>query len=284
MGRPAKKGLDYFPRDVDFWDDFKIMDLLNTYGPLGTAVYDVILTTVYRNGYYLEVPLEKMAAQVIRVIGNRWITDKNFVLEIIRYCGEIGLFNNDLLPQSVITSVGIQRRYAEVTARNKADKSKYWLLEEPAPAVDTVIPSEEISASETEVNASAIPQSKGKKRKENKKKEEERKVCYPPIPCKDGSYLLSEKEYDELTHTYPDMQIDLSLQKLTDYLTANPDKQRNRQYMTGYMRMWLCNDNESGKYRKKKTSSLYAPTYDLEEFEHSSVVDEEEWFENAERI
>ena len=51
MPRPKKTGLDYFPFDVDYWDDFKIMDLLNEYGPLGTTIYEIVLSRVYKKGY-----------------------------------------------------------------------------------------------------------------------------------------------------------------------------------------------------------------------------------------
>ena len=34
MARPPKTGLDYFPKDVDFYNDYKIMDLLEKYGQL----------------------------------------------------------------------------------------------------------------------------------------------------------------------------------------------------------------------------------------------------------
>ena len=47
MARPVKKGLSYFPKDVDFYNDYKIMDLLEKYGPTGVTVYDVILTEIY---------------------------------------------------------------------------------------------------------------------------------------------------------------------------------------------------------------------------------------------
>ena len=73
MGRPAKTGLDYFPKDVDFYDDFKIMDLLNEYGPSGICVYEVILCMVYQNGYFIEVAQDKLALAVVRCIGGKWI-------------------------------------------------------------------------------------------------------------------------------------------------------------------------------------------------------------------
>ena len=31
MGRKVKTGLSYFSKDVDYYDDFKIMDLMNEY-------------------------------------------------------------------------------------------------------------------------------------------------------------------------------------------------------------------------------------------------------------
>ena len=51
MPRPPKKGLAYFPKDVDFYQDEKIVELGMKYGPLGLTIYDVLLTLIYREGY-----------------------------------------------------------------------------------------------------------------------------------------------------------------------------------------------------------------------------------------
>ena len=48
MPRPPKKGLAYFPKDVDFYQDEKIVELGMKYGPLGLTIYDVLLTLIYR--------------------------------------------------------------------------------------------------------------------------------------------------------------------------------------------------------------------------------------------
>ena len=67
MGRKPKTGLDYFPKDVDYYDDFNIMDLMNEYGPLGQTIYDVVLCMIYHEGYYLEVPkMEQLAVKIIK--------------------------------------------------------------------------------------------------------------------------------------------------------------------------------------------------------------------------
>lgn len=172
MGRHPKQGLSFFRKDVDYYDDFKVMELLNEYGPLGQTIYDIILCEVYRDkGYYLEIPLDKLAAKIIRIIGNRWVKNKDFVLQVIQYCADIGLFNKDLLSQNVITSVGIQNRYSEVTARNKVQKDKYWLIDEDGQPLLNA-PKKGISASEKTISATEIPINESdkqqKERKENK--------------------------------------------------------------------------------------------------------------------
>ena len=128
MPRPRKAGLDYYYRGVHEWNDIKIMELLQRYGPMGHCIYEVVLSKVYESGYYLEISLDLLAVYVVKTIGNRWIRDKSIALQVMRYCAEIGLFDNALMRQSVVTSAEIQQHYNEVTARSKANKSKYWLL------------------------------------------------------------------------------------------------------------------------------------------------------------
>ena len=51
---------------------------------------------------------------------------------MIHYCAELDLFDRDLLAQGVITSVGIQRRYLEITSRRKRKNrlEKYRILQD----------------------------------------------------------------------------------------------------------------------------------------------------------
>ena len=171
MARPKKTGLDFYYRDVDFLDDYRVMQLINQYGAMGYMVLDVVVSRIYKNGYYLEIPLVHLAAQVIRLIGNRWISDPEQIIEMIRYCGEVGIFDKGLLEKSVITSVDIQRHYSYVSARRTVDKSKYWLIEDPS---DDETPdksrNKKIIAAETPVIAAIIPQSKANERKVNEMK------------------------------------------------------------------------------------------------------------------
>lgn len=197
MARAVGKGLRYFPKDVDYYMDDRIMDLLDAYGPLGQTVYDVMLTMVYREGYYLEMAPERLARQIIRWIGSRWVESREKVVEVLGFIAEVGLVDKALYRQGVITSAAIQRRYDEVAARRKTDRSKYWLLEaEPAAETETIAaksagcaaecvpnaaecapnaPSAVPSAAETPHYAAESAQSKEKETRGNKTKAKETK-------------------------------------------------------------------------------------------------------------
>lgn len=180
MARPARKGLAYFPKDVDFYQDEKIVDLALKYGPLGLTVFDVLLTLVYREGYYLELPLSKVGQLIVRTVGESWfrktgMSATDLSVEVILYCAEIGLINAPLVRQNVITSVAIQERYAAVTKRNKVNLTRYWLLDnrkvdgalESAPKNGVSVTETRVSDAETPVSVAEMPQSKLNKRKEN---------------------------------------------------------------------------------------------------------------------
>ena len=197
MARAVGKGLRYFPKDVDYYMDDRIMDLLDAFGPLGQTVYDVMLTMVYREGYYLEMSPDRLARQIIRWIGSQWVESREKVVEVLGFIAEVGLVDKALYRQGVITSAAIQRRYDEVAARRKTDRSKYWLLEaEPAAETETIAaesagcaaecvpnaaecapnaPSAVPSAAETPHYAAESAQSKEKETRGNKTKAKETK-------------------------------------------------------------------------------------------------------------
>ena len=150
-GRPSKKGLDWFKKDVNYYEDIKVFMLMDKYGPLGSTIFDCILCMIYRdNGYYLVSTPDTVAMLVMRTIGTKWFKQKDFVQQVVHYCAEIDLFDKDLLAQNVLTSAGIQRRYAEATKRSKANKSLYWLIDENGQPLKN-ISSDRISVAETEV-------------------------------------------------------------------------------------------------------------------------------------
>ena len=130
-GAPNKKGLDYFPKTIDFYEDDRIFDLLDRYGPVGVTVYDCILCIVYKHGYYAEIPVDRLSKLITKMIGNKWVKNQKVVVQVVHFCSEIGLIADSLMTENIITSVGIQRRFYEIAVKRMKRQlynDKYWLL------------------------------------------------------------------------------------------------------------------------------------------------------------
>lgn len=156
-GAPNKKELAYFPKMTDFYEDDKVFDLLDRYGPLGVTVYDCILCIVYKHGYYAELPLDKLSKMIMRMIGNKWVKSKKAVVQVVHFCSEIGLLDDGLMTENIITSVGIQRRYYEIAVKRMKRQlytDRYWLLgkaEDGEPLLNA--PFKSISSEEKQINS-----------------------------------------------------------------------------------------------------------------------------------
>ena len=282
MARPIKVGLDYYPADTNRRNDFKIMDLLEKYGPLGYVIYDFCLQYVYENGYYLNVPIKQLELSIVKDIGSKWIKDKNLVGQVIHYCADIGLFDIDLLRQNVITSVGIQRRYDVVTARNKVIKSKYWLLEKDnnqeadvsAPIGGVSVTEMGVSATKTQVSVTEMQQRKEKERKANKTKENKIKEnesqsrnSLPLSPY--GRFSNVYLTYDELMEgrkNYPNSFAD-KIERLSSYIASSGNNYDNH-----YAKLleWLEADKDEQKAIEQRSKT----SYDIDELERIDTLDD----------
>lgn len=110
-----KTGLNYYNVDTDRYMDIRIRRLVKDHGCRGLAVYDYLLCEVYRVQGCFVVWDEVTAFNVAEYLG---LKESN-VLEIVRYCGAVGLFDKELLSRGIITSASIQRRYLEMCNRSK---------------------------------------------------------------------------------------------------------------------------------------------------------------------
>lgn len=128
MARPKKQGLDYFPLDVDIFQNKKIRKLKAEYGADGITIYMYILCEIYKNGYYViadEDFIDAMADEL------RMNTNKiNLVLKFL--LGR-SLFDNTLFQSdTVLTSISVQRRYQFALQERINDHTvkieDFWLL------------------------------------------------------------------------------------------------------------------------------------------------------------
>lgn len=158
MARPIKPGLEYFSLDVDIFEDDKIFDLQNEYGPLGEVIYLRLLCLIYKNGYYYRFDsLDKLAGLLIKSIGNRWARDKKAVKDVILYCAKCNLFSSELMQNNVITSRSIQLRYLKAKERNLPKIEEYSLLEKSAQGGLKSAPETPVNVAETPVIATETP-------------------------------------------------------------------------------------------------------------------------------
>jgi len=125
-----KQGLDYFPLDVDVFENPKLFELQQRYGPLGEAVFLRLLCLVYKNGYYLEFGTpDRLAALLARMFDMKWIRGRD-IRGAIECCVESGMFDTDLYRQGVLTSSRIQKQYRMASSRRAEKRDKYSLLDE----------------------------------------------------------------------------------------------------------------------------------------------------------
>ena len=282
MARPAKKGLDYYPSDTNRRNDFKIMDLLNQYGPLGYTIYDFCLQYVYENGYFLDVPLQQVCLTLCRDIGAKWVKNKNLVGQVIDYCADIGLFDKDLLRQNVMTSVGIQRRYASVTVRNKVDKSKFWLLGKEnceaalinAPKNGVSATETKVIATETEVSATNMPQIKENKIKVNKRKEKEKnKDIFISLLLKEESnYQVTFSQLNDFKNIYTLIDVENELVKMSKYFELHPDSRKTLDDIENYINRWLLKRSDEVDSIRKNNSKVPAKRRSTGAFNTGEVV------------
>lgn len=277
MARPAKKGLDYYPSDTNRRNDFKIMDLLNQYGPLGYTIYDFCLQYVYENGYFLDVPLQQVCLTLCRDIGAKWIKNKNLVGQVIDYCADIGLFDKDLLRQNVMTSVGIQRRYDSVTVRNKVDKSEFWLLGKEnceaalinAPKNGVSATKTKVIATETEVSATNMTQIKVNKIKEKEKKTD----VFISLLLKDESdYQVTFSQLNNLKNIYTLIDVENELVKMSKYFELHPDNRKSLDDIKSYIDRWLLKRSDEVDGIRKNNSKVPAKRRSTGAFNTGEVV------------
>lgn len=260
MARPRKENLDYFPLDTDFFEDNKIRILKAKYGADGIAVYLYILCEIYHNkGYYTECDED-----FVLIMSDYFNFSEQKTTQILEYLVSRSLLVKSILSETVtvITAKSVQRRYQEAKKEiaKKAHRDiivddRIWLLKkeetEPCIKVQSFDGFSEKNDSLSEKNPDNSEKNAANKSKVNQSKVNESKVCGRfQIPCKNGTFVVDEEYYTELTHTYPNMNIDESLKKFIDFMCSNSEKQRYLNGVKGSIQWWLNGDEEKGRYRK----------------------------------
>lgn len=278
-GAPNKKGLAYFPKMIDFYEDDKIFDLLDRYGPLGVTVYDCILCIVYKHGYYAEIPLDKLSKMIIKMIGNKWVKSQKAVVQVVHFCSEIGLLDDDLMTKNIITSVGIQRRYYEIAVKRMKRRlytDQYWLLgkaEDEEPLLNA--PLNGINSEENRITSEENQNNSEESALEIKENKNIDNIAFSPeLERAFQMYLLVRKNnFGEI----PEEQI----RALRDDLMSLSDKEEERIAIvkkataSGWKSFYKTEKKSSGiqKGKVKDNNNFERRKYDMDALERSLLGD-----------
>ncbi len=109
MARPQKVGLDYFPLDVDIFNDPKVEPVTSKFGPIGDGIIVRLLCRIYREGYATTFN-EDIARSIARQVGERDLYST--VMDVVEELLRSGFFHEGLYrTYGLLTSRGIQARY-----------------------------------------------------------------------------------------------------------------------------------------------------------------------------
>ena len=210
MARPKKQGLDYFQKNVDFYQDIKIRKLIRHKGIQAVSVYDILVCQIYRVGYYIcwddDLPF------IISEISD--LKEDN-ILDIINYALSIGLFDQTMYDEhQVLTSHGIQERFFDFcsVAKRKVSADLPYLLVDLSGKIvssekqsviteETIVFPEETTdtSEETGENSAKSTQSKVKKSKDNNSLRSSLSPSTPSTPACVCELGQEETEYFPMT-------------------------------------------------------------------------------------
>ena len=162
MARPIKQGVDYFPLDCHVDDNVKLIQA--EFGLVGFAILVKIWQKIYSDkGYFTE-----WVRDVASVFSQENGVSAGVVHEVVRACLDRGIFDREMFQRfKILTSEGIQKRYAAMTDRRTLVKidQRYLLIVAPSNWVFDY--NNLIIADNNAVNAGRNTQSKVKESKVN---------------------------------------------------------------------------------------------------------------------
>ena len=255
MGRNYKVGLDYFPFDIDFFEDEKIEAIFVEYGIKGEITAIKLLCAIYRNGYFI-VWNDRLK---IKLLKNLPGISETLLEQIVQRLVKWDFFDENLFNSaSVLTSSGIQKRYFTIIKRRKQnDEYPYLLIN---------VDNKPIYVRKNEINVCR----NGIK----ERKEENNKIILPPI-IPQGDDESNENKIAKLEEELKEKEKELQAmaKKLEEKQTPTKPKQANKDYDISFVeesfkdvfKSWLDYKRERKETYKSKKSleTLYKKLHQL---------------------
>ena len=271
MARPIKRGLNYFPLDVDVFSDPKTLRLANKYGSNGLLIYISLLCIIYRECHFIEAEVSDLALLINRNIGNPQLPEIEEIIEIVKYLGEIGLLDKGLMEQNIFTSKGIQQRYLQAKKKSNDEFLLHKLTETDSYCNNNSQkpPTNAIVVAETPANDEFLSQQvhKEKKRKVKESKGKKTKEENGSIPREiKTEFSEFSKMRTKIKKPLTERATSLIIAKLQELAPDDYEKQK-RILEQSTLHCWQSVYPLNGEQKREKAS------YDLEEFKSKTVAE-----------
>ena len=132
------KGLQYFPLDVNFFENNKIAIIISDYGLEATAVVLKLFSQIYKSGYYMD-----WNEKIGKIFSTSFHTKYSYatIMNLVNSLVEEDIFNKKMYEQyHILTSEKIQNCYFTATVRRKKQKisnPEYLLIADMIPSSTT---------------------------------------------------------------------------------------------------------------------------------------------------
>jgi hypothetical protein len=253
MGRDHKEGLDYFPVDVQFKDEVNL--IRSEFHLSGVGLLLVLWQKIYgERGYYT-----KMDSDVMLMFAERYSVGVNFVNEVIQACLRRGIFNREMYDKyQILTSKGIQERYADGTARRTFQKidGRYLLI--TAPKNWVIVDGNAISVDRNAENECRNPQSRV---------EESRVYTHSTAPGRGTkkNVILTDEQYRAICDAIPDA--DAYIDRFSERLAAKG--YRYDDHYKAIMDWWAQDKGKAKQGGRQKAAK--GGSFDVDDFFAAAV-------------
>lgn len=236
VARPLKSGIDYYPLDVGFLQDLKIRKIMRACGPQSIAVLISLLGNIYNDeGYYM------MWDEDVRfLISDEVGVKESLVQEVIYKAINVNFFSRSLFEKyKILTSIGIQKRYKEITSRRRDNslKKEYSLINDN---------NNKVNDSNNSINVDKSTQRKEKESKVKESKED----------------TITDAVIFEYKKQFPSDWVD-------EAVSICLSKNKGNSYLEGILKNFKIERNNNSKNKKSKFHNFksHSEEYTAEELD-----------------
>jgi len=222
MARPVKQGIDYFPFDVDFFQDMKVRKIMKSCGSQSASILIRLLCNIYKEeGYYILWDEDLPFLISDDLVG----VSEGAVTEVILKAIQVGFFDQKQSEENkILTSNGIQNRFKSIVIKRKEVRINSLFLVNDG--------NNSINDGNNLVNDCQSTQSKVKERKEKKREREKIPPTEFPFANLD---LLKDKMLIPISECEEEMLCDeITLNATAMHYHLDPDLVEIRKWVKSF--------------------------------------------------